>query len=80
MMLVPREVDARIFGGVAGALSRRGGDPNAFQEVRARYLRMPGGAVGLAVDAARRGDGSEVPVGVRLDLGQGGRPTGATGG
>jgi hypothetical protein len=80
MMLVPREVDARIFGGVAGALSRRG-DPGEFREVRARYLRTPGGGVGMQVDAALRGDGTEVPLGVLFELGGvAGRAHGASGG
>ncbi len=69
MMLVPRAIDAGIFGGLARALSRRGGDPDAFREVRARYLRGSGGGVGMQVDAAVRRDGTEVPLDVRFDLG-----------
>jgi hypothetical protein len=68
-LLVPRVIDARIFGGVAGALSRRGGDPDAFREVRARYLRGPAGGVEMQVDAAVRRDGTELPLDLHFDLG-----------
>jgi hypothetical protein len=71
MMLVPREVDARIFGGLAGALSRRGADPDSFRELRARYLRAPDRGVALQVDLALRPDGTEVPLDVRFELADG---------
>jgi len=69
MMLVPREIDAGIFGGIAEALSRRGGDPDAYREVQVRYLRAPGGGVWLHVDTAVRRDGSPVPLDLVIDLG-----------
>jgi len=69
MMLVPREIDAGIFGGIAEALSRRGDDPDAYRQVEARYLRAPGRGVWLQVDAAVRRDGSRVPLDLVIDLG-----------
>jgi hypothetical protein len=81
MMLVPREIDAGIFGGLAAALSRRGDDPDAFREVRARYLRAPGGGVAIQVDAAVRRDGSELALDARFELRAiAARGAGATGG
>jgi hypothetical protein len=68
-MLVPRELDAGLFGAIAGALARHGGDPSAYREVHARYLRAPGGGVRLRVDAAVRRDGVELALDLLLDLG-----------
>jgi hypothetical protein len=68
-MLVPRELDAGLFGAIAGVLARHGGDPSAYREIRARYLRAPGGGVRLRVDAAVRRDGAELPMDLLLDLG-----------
>lgn len=68
MLLVPRTVDAAVFGGVAALLGRRGGELGGYREVRARYLRGPGGGVHLRVEAAVRRDGSEVPLGALFDL------------
>jgi hypothetical protein len=68
MLLLPREVDAGLFGGVARALARGGADPGAYREIRARYLRSPTGGVRLRVDSAVRPDGSELPVDLLFDL------------
>jgi hypothetical protein len=68
-MLVPRELDAGLFAAIAEALARHGGDPGAYREVHARYLRAPGGGVRLRVDAAVRRDGGELPLDLLLDLG-----------
>jgi hypothetical protein len=68
MLLLPREIDAGLFGGVARALSRGGADPSAYREIRARYLRSPTGGVRLWVDTAVRRDGSELSVDLLFDL------------
>ena len=67
-LLVPREIDAGLFGAIARALARHGGDPSAYREVRARYLRGPAGGVRLRVDAAVRQDGEELPMDALFDL------------
>ena len=68
MMLVPREIDAGLFGGIAGALSERGERPGAYREIRGRYVRAPGGGVRLRVDGAVRMDGSETAIDLLFDL------------
>jgi hypothetical protein len=70
MMLVPREIDAGLFGGIAGALARRGESHLEFREILARYERGPSGGVRLRVDAAVRLDGSRLAMDLLFDLGQ----------
>jgi hypothetical protein len=79
MMLVPRAIDAGIFGGIAGALARLGGGPDAYREVQAHYLRAPGGGVWLRVDAAVRRDGSRVPLDLLIDLAAAAAPDASAG-
>jgi hypothetical protein len=69
MMLVPRAIDAGLFGGIAGALTERNDSPDAYREIRGRYVRAPGGGVRLRVDGAVRPDGSETPIDLLFDLG-----------
>ncbi len=68
MMLVPRAVDAGLFGAIARILAGRGERPDAYREIRGRYERGPGGGVRLRVDAAVRRDGSELPMDLLFDL------------
>lgn len=68
MMLVPREIDAGLFGGIAGALAERGEGPGGYREIRGRYVRAPGGGVRLRVDGAVRMDGSETAIDLVFDL------------
>ncbi len=68
MMLVPRAVDAGLFGTIARILAGRGERPDAYREIRGRYERGPGGGVRLRVDAALRRDGSELPMDLLFDL------------
>jgi hypothetical protein len=70
MMLVPREIDAGLFGGIARALAREGESHLGFREIRARYQRGPGGGVRLHVDAAVRLDGSKRGMDLLFDLGE----------
>jgi hypothetical protein len=69
MLLVPRQIVASLFGAIAGALPREAGELGGLREVRARYLRGPGGGVRLRVDAAVRRDGGEAPLDLLFDLG-----------
>ncbi len=68
MMLVPRRVDAGLFGGIAGALAQRGEAPDAYREIRGRYLRGPGGGIRLQVDAGVGMDGVARPLDLLFDL------------
>ena len=68
MMLVPRQVDAGLFGGIARALSERGDRHGAYREIRGRYQRAPRGGVRLQVDSGVRTDGREVALNILFDL------------
>ncbi len=70
MMLVPRSLDAGLFGGIARALSERGDRHGDFREIRGRYQRAPGGGVRLRVDSAVRTSGEEVAVELLFNLTQ----------
>jgi hypothetical protein len=70
MMLVPRPLDAGLFGGLARVLTERGEDPRQLREIRGRYERGPAGGVYLHVESAVRRDGSAVPVEAVFDLRQ----------
>jgi hypothetical protein len=68
MMLVPRDLDAALFGGIARELSRRGERHQDYGEIRGRYQRAPGGGVYLKIDDGVRPDGSRVALGLLFDL------------
>lgn len=70
MMLVPRRMDAGLFGGIARALEARGREPSSYREIRARYERGPGGSLRLRVEAAVRRNGDEEPLPLLFDLDQ----------
>jgi hypothetical protein len=68
MMLVPRRLDAGLFGGLARVLSEHGESHAGLSEVRGSYQRVPGGGVRLRVDRALRRDGTFVDVEAVFDL------------
>ena len=68
MMLVPREIDAGLFGGIARRLAERGDRHDAYREIRGRYEHANGG-VRLRVDAGIRPDGTRVAMDLLFDLG-----------
>jgi hypothetical protein len=68
MMLVPRRIDAALFGGIARALEARGRAPEAYREILARYERGPGGRLRLRVEKAITRDGREEPLPLLFDL------------
>jgi hypothetical protein len=68
MMLVPREIDAGLFGGISRRLAERGDRHDAYREIRGRYERAQGG-VRLRVDEGIRPDGSRVAMDWLFDLG-----------
>lgn len=68
MMLVPREIDAGLFGGIARRLAERGDRHDAYREIRGRYERAKGSVL-LRVDAGIRPDGTSVAMDLLFDLG-----------
>jgi hypothetical protein len=77
MMLVPRALDAGLFGGIARALDERGERHGAYREIRASYRRGASGGVLLRVDAGVRRDGAEVGMDLLFDLAEIAREGGA---
>jgi hypothetical protein len=68
MLLMPRRVDAGLFGGIARALDERGPGHAGYSEVRGRYERAPDGGVRLHVLGAQRLDGAEEAFELVFDL------------
>lgn len=68
MMLVPRRIDAALFGGIARALEARGREPGAYRQILARYERGPGGQLRLRVESAVARDGRTEPLPLLFDL------------
>jgi len=67
MMLVPRSVDAGLFGGIARVLAERGERHEDYREIRGRYERSDGG-VFLRVESGTRHDGRKVAFDLLFDL------------
>jgi hypothetical protein len=67
-MLVPRGLDAGLFGGIARALSAGGHDHRDFGELLGRYERGPGGALRLHLEEGVRLDGRRVRISHVFDL------------
>ncbi len=68
MMVVPRALDAGLFGGIARALRDAGEQHGDFRELRGRYRPAPGGGVRIELVSGLRDDGREVPFRVLFDL------------
>ena len=73
MMIVPRNLDAGLFGGIAQALSRRGDRHGDYRELRGRYQRADSGSIRLRVDSGVRIDGTPAPIDLVFDLTEIGR-------
>ena len=67
MMLVPRNVDAGLFGSIARVLAERGERHEDYREIRGRYERA-GSGIHLRVESGLRRDGSEVAIDLLFDL------------
>jgi hypothetical protein len=67
MMLVPREIDAGLFGAIARRLAERGDRHDAYREIRGRYERANGG-VRLRLEAGIRPDGTRAAMDWLFDL------------
>lgn len=61
-LLVPRDLDAGLFGAIARELANRGEGPEAFRQVEGRYRRGADGGLELRLMAAERLDGSRLPL------------------
>ena len=70
MMLVPRSLDAGLFGGVARVLEQRGEVRGDLREIHGRYERGASGGVQLRLDGALRSDGSRFAMDAVFDLTQ----------
>jgi hypothetical protein len=68
MLLVPRALDAGLFGAIARELSNRGEGPEAFRQVEGRYERSAAGGLQLRLEAAERLDGSRLALSSVFDL------------
>jgi hypothetical protein len=70
MMLVPRALDAGLFGGIARVLSERGESPELYQELHGRYESDGEGGVRLRLEEGVRRDGSRASLSLLFDLRQ----------
>lgn len=70
MMLVPRELDAGLFGGIARALAEDGESAEGYRELRGSYREDPAGGVRLELEEGVRLDGSLRPLALVFDLGR----------
>jgi hypothetical protein len=68
MMLVPRALDAGLFGGIALALERRGEAHARYRELEGRYELGADGGLRLRVESGTRTDGSHHALGLLFDL------------
>lgn len=68
MMVVPRALDAGLFGGIARTLRDAGEEHGNFRELRGRYRPAPGGGVRIELVSGLREDGREVPFRALFDL------------
>jgi len=69
-MLVPRGLDAALFGGIARALEDLGDSPAHYSELKGRYEPAPDGSAWLRVESGTRRDGREVSLDLLFHLGQ----------
>lgn len=69
MMVVPRAIDAGLFGGIAHALRERGDPHDRYRELLGRYERGEDGGVRILLERGRREDGTAVALDLVFDLG-----------
>ena len=77
-MLLPRDLDAGLFGGIALVLAARGEAPDAYSEIQGRYEPAADGKVWFRVETGTRSDGASVALPRLFDLSAlaaGGSPT-----
>ncbi len=69
MMVVPRSIDAGLFGGIAHELAQRGDQHDHYRELLGRYERGEDGGLRIRLESGRREDGTAVPFDLVFDLG-----------
>jgi hypothetical protein len=69
MLLVPRSLDAGLFGGIARALEASGEAHDAYSEIEGRYERGSDGSLRFRLVSGTRIDGHRVALGAVFDLG-----------
>lgn len=68
MLLVPRNLDAGLFGGIARALAERGAAHREFRELVGHYERGPAGELRFRLETAVRRDGTRMALPLLFDL------------
>ncbi len=69
MLLVPRALDAGLFGGIARELAALGDGHDAYREIEGRYERASDGSLRFRLLSGLRMDGRRVPLSAVFDLG-----------
>lgn len=69
MLLVPRALDAGLFGGIARELAALGDGHDAYREIEGRYERASDGSLRFRLLSGLRIDGRRVPLSAVFDLG-----------
>lgn len=69
MLLVPRSLDAGLFGGIARELAATGEGHAAYREIEGRYERGSDGGLRFRLVSGLRMDGRRVALGAVFDLG-----------
>ena len=67
-MLLPRHLDAGLFGGIAEVLEERGEVPSLYTEIRGFYEPAAGGGVWFRIESGTQSDGLEVELSRSFDL------------
>ncbi len=67
-MLLPRDLDAGLFGGIAEALAARGEAPELYTEIQGRYEPASGGGVWFRIESGTRSDGETISLSRVFDL------------
>jgi len=70
MMVVPKALDAGLFGGIAQGLRERGDSHAGYRELRGRYERSAEGGVRIRIEQGLRDDGGVTPIELVFDLGE----------
>jgi hypothetical protein len=67
-MLLPRALDAGLFGGIAQLLATRGEEPRSYTEIRGFYEPAAGGDVWFRIESGTQSSGRSVALSRSFDL------------